>query len=160
MSFVYPANPPDTADEPGFDNDPWFPSITPQEVRDACMLDGTVTVHRLRNALVDAMDSVNGELSDYREIHEAQGIATLADVPARKLAGESVQVGRYRRAVYACVQALVAEANREIDTTPHSDGKEGRIREKIEAKIQEHRRTMRWALSDLLGIGRHTIELL
>jgi ATP-dependent helicase HrpA len=35
-----------------------------------------------------------------------------------------------------------------------------RVREKIEAKIEEHRRTMRWALSDLLAIPRTSVELI
>lgn len=160
MSFVTTATNPTPAQEPKIENDPWFPEVTPQDVRDACLLDGTVTVHRLRVAMLDAFDTVNRELSCYRDACEAQGHAKLADVPARQLGGMSVQVFRYRRAVFACVHALVAEAHRDIDTTPHSDGKEGRIREKIEAKIEEHRRTMRWAINDLLGVSRSTIELI
>ena len=160
MTFVYTANPPASDGEPEVANDPWFPAITPAEVREACMLDGTVTPARLRQALLSALDSVNEELHAYREAREAEGHARLADVPARLLGGESVQLTRYRRAVLACIQALVAEAHREIDTVPHSDGKEGRIRERIETKLQEHRRAMRWAISDLLGLPRHTVELI
>ena len=54
----------------------------------------------------------------------------------------------------------MAEAYRDIDTTPSGEGKAERVREKIEAKIEEHRRTMRWALSDLLAIPRTSVELI
>ncbi|NOJ99877.1 head completion/stabilization protein, partial [Corallococcus coralloides] len=55
------------------------------DVRDAALLDGTVTPARLRDALLEALDSVNGELSNYRATQEARGYAKLADVPADRL---------------------------------------------------------------------------
>lgn len=160
MNFVYTANPPAKDAEQAIANDPWFPAITPTEVRDAAILDGTVTPARLCNAMRDAFDDVNQELSSYRERMALAGYATLADVPARQIDGKSVQVHRYRRAVVACVQVLLAEVYREIDTTPHSDGKEGRIRETLDTKLAEHRAAMRRAISDLLGIARTTVELI
>jgi len=160
VSLVYTANPPAKDAEPTVANDPWWPAITPDEVRDAAALDGTTTPARLREALREAMDSVNEELEPYRSRQEQAGYASLADVPARQIDGHSVQVLRYRRAVIACVQARLVEVHREIDTTPHGDSKADRIRERLDAKLDEHRRAMRWAISDLLGIGRTTVELI
>ena len=160
MNFVYTANPPAKDAEPLVANDPWFPAVTPTDVRDAANLDGTATEARLRNALRDAFDTVNRELSDYRERMELAGHATLAEVPARQLDGQSLQVLRYRRAVVASVQAQLVDVHREIDTTPHSDGKEGRIRERLDVKRNAHLRALRLAISDLLGIARTTVELI
>ncbi len=55
-------------------------------------------------------------------------------------------MARYLRAVYAHVQADMAEAYRDIDTTPSGEGKPSACAKKFEAKIEEHRRTMRWAI--------------
>ena len=160
MSFIATANPPVIGAEQPVQNHPWFPSVSLPDLRKACLLDGTVTPDRLRHALLNAMDTVNAELRAFRVQHEAQGHANLAAVPCEQLDGTSANVVRYLRAVYAHVQADMAEAYRDIDTTPSGDGKAERVREKIEAKIEEHRRTMRWAISDLLAISRTTVELI
>lgn len=160
MSFIATANPPVTGDELPVANDPWFPAVDPDALRRSCRLDGTVTPDRLQHALLHALDSVNLELGAYRQARETEGYASLADVPCTTLNDESVQVARYHRAVYACVQAELSEAYRDIDTTPHSEGKSDRIKARIEAKADEHRRAMRWAISDLLGIRRTTVELI
>ena len=160
MSFIATANPPVTGAELQVENHPWFPPVSLPELRRVCLLDGTVTPERLRHALVAALDTVNGELRGWRIQHEAQGYASLAAVPCEALNGTSANVARYLRAVYAHVQADMAEAYRDIDTTPSGEGKAERVREKIEAKIEEHRRTMRWALSDLLAIPRTSVELI
>lgn len=158
--FVTPALPPARGAEPPLPNHPWFPEVRAEDVRDAALLDGTVTPARLRDALLEALDSVNSELARYREDQQARGADSLADVHAERLNGESVQCVRYRRAVTACVQALVAEAHREIDTTPHNSEKESRVRERLGEKIEEHRRRMRWAISDILGVRRTTVDLI
>ncbi|GKS83205.1 head completion/stabilization protein [Acidovorax sp. SUPP1855] len=160
MTFITTANPPARGEEAAPANDPWFPAVSPDEVREAALLDGTVTPVRLRHALIEAMDTVNGELAAFRAQQEAAGHASLAAIPAGQLAGRSVNVVRYHRAINACVQALVAEAHRDIDTTPHSDGKGDRIRERLGEKIDAHRQAMRWAISDLLRIRRTTVELI
>ena len=161
MSFLATANPPASGTEQAVENHPWFPAVLSEELRKACRLDGTVTPDRLRLALVSALDAVNTELQDWRLAREAEGHATLADVPcAQRINGASANVARYQRAVYAHVQAELAEVYREIDTTPAGDSKNDRIRERIEVKIDEYRRTLRWAISDILGIRRTTVELI
>lgn len=160
MSFIATAKPPLAEDEIPVSNDPWFPAIDPEDARAVCRLDGTVTAKRLSEALKDALDSVNGELDAWRTAREAEGHTSLADVPARQLGGASVQLARYQRAVYACLQALLAEAYREIDTTPQGAGKQERVQAAYEVKVDEHRRNMRWAISDILGIGRSTVDLI
>lgn len=159
MSFIATANPPTAATELPVENDPWFPAIDPAHLRATCRLDGTVTPTRLQHALLDAIASVNRELATWRAQREAEGRATLADVPTHQLNGQSVNVLHYRRAVYAAVQADLAEAYREIDTTPQGAGRAARVGDQLALKVGEHRRTVRWALSDLTGIRRTTVDL-
>lgn len=154
MSFIATANPPVEAEDAKVTNDPWFPAIDTEKVRDVCLLDGTVTPARMANAIENAMDTVNAELREYKSAQLAEGVASLAD------AGDGLQARRYVRAVHAHVQAELAQAYREIDTTPHNDSKNERIRERTEDKVDTHRQTMRWAISDLLGRPRTTAELI
>ena len=135
--------------------------MDPTEVRAACLLDGTVTPARLIPALQAAMLTVNCELQAWAtEQRTRWGYAALADVPAPQVGGESAQVLRYRRAVHACLQADLAEAHRNMDTLPAGQGKEARVLESLQVQIDEHRRRQRWAISDMLGIARSTIELI
>ena len=73
---------------------------------------------------------------------------------------EFLVAGRYLRAIYAHIQAELAEVYRDIDTTPHNDSKAERMRERYEVKVDEHRRNLRWAIADLLGRPRTTVELI
>ena len=161
MSFVATARPPVAATEPPVTNAPWFPDLNPAAVRDACRLDGTITTARLLPALKAAMLSVNAELEQYRlEQQSRWGYTSLAEVPAPMVGGESAQVLRYQRAVHACLQADLAEAYRNLDTLPSGTGKEGRVLEGLAVHVDEHRRNQRWAISDLLGMRRSTVELI
>ena len=161
MSFVATVNPPKPDVEPTVQNDGWMPDMEPSAVRAVCQLDGTVTTARLIPALQAAMLSINAELQAWASEQRARyGYAALADVPAPQMGGVSAQVLRYRRAVHACLQADLAEAHRNMDTLPAGQGKEARVLESLQVQIDEHRRRQRWAISDLLGIARSTIELI
>ena len=161
MSFVATARPPVAATEPPVANDPWFPDMNPEDVRNACRLDGTITPARLLPALKAAMLSINAELEAYRLDQQSRlGYTSLAEVPAPMVGGESAQVLRYQRAVHACLQADLAEAYRNLDTLPSGTGKEGRVLEGLAVHVDEHRRNQRWAISDLLGMRRSTVELI
>ena len=154
MSFIATANPPLAADDAQVNNDSWFPAVDAKRARDVCRLDGTVTPPRLAHAIEAAMDTVNAELRAYQAAQQAAGVQTLQD------AGDGRQAGRYLRAIYAHVQADLAEAYRDIDTTPHGAGKPERVADKLELRVDEHRRNQRWAISDLLGIRRTTVDLI
>ena len=161
MSFVATANPPKADVEPAVQNDGFFPDMEPTAVRAACRLDGTVTPDRLIPALQTAMLSINAELQAWASEQRVRwGYESLADVPAPHMGGVSAQVLRYQRAVHACLQADLAEASRNQDTLPAGMGKEARVLESLQVQIDEHRRRQRWAISDLLGIARSTIELI
>lgn len=161
MSFIAIANPPAAQADTDVPNDPWFPAISSAAARARCRLDGTVSPERLRYALGTAMASVNEELAAYRQEQQLRwGYACLADVPAMEIDGRSVQVLRYERAVFECLQADLEEAYRNQDTLPNSTGKEARVLEALAINVDTHRRNMRWAISDILGIRRTTVDLI
>lgn len=156
MSFLGTEPAPTAGDETTLANDGWFPGIDLAALRAAARLDGTVTAARLRHAALHAMASVNAELAGYREAQERAGYASLADVPGSEISGESLQLQRYRRAVYACVQADLIQAYRDFDTTGAGD----KAAERLELRVDDLRRDMRWAISDILGRRRTTVELI
>jgi Phage head completion protein (GPL) len=156
MSFLGTPPSPAAADEPTLTNNGWFPDIDLADLRKTVRLDGTVTSERLRHAALDAMGSVNAELAGYQEAQQYAGHTSLASVPAAGLNGESVKLQCYRRAVYAGVQAALVEAYRDFDTTGAGD----KAAEKLELRLDGLRRDVRWAISDLVGRRRTTVELI
>lgn len=160
--FVATSSPPTAAIEPVIENDGWFPSMEPAAVRGACLLDGTVTAERLRPALIDAMLTINRQLQRWADTQRAQGHASLADVPGPRIAGESARLLHYRRAVHACLQADLAEAYRIQSDLPGGTGagKKDTVHEALAVRQDEHRRNQRWAVADLMGTPRSTVELI
>jgi len=156
MSFLGNPPPPAADDEPAIENDGWFPDVDLHQLRATARLDGTVTPERLRHSALVAIASVNTELAGYKATQLAQRRERLADVPAHRLAGQSVQLMHYRRAVTCAVQADLAARYRDFDTTGAGDKRA----EKLELAIDDLRRDMRWAISDLLGIRRTAVELI
>lgn len=156
MSFLGTPLPPTPAEEPVIANDGWFPEIDPAKARAVLRLDGTVTPARLREALVAAMAGINSELANYRMAQQAQGHASLAAVPSHSLGGESTQVMLYRRAVHNCAKADLIERYRDFDTTGAGDKRA----DPLEESVCDLRRNVRWAVSDILGLRRTTVELI
>ena len=156
MSFLGTPPSPTAADELPLKNDGWFPDVDLVHLRAACRLDGTVTSQRLREVTLEAVASVNTELQGFKEAQTYAGHTSLANVPAVKLDDESVQLQRYRRAVYASVQADLIELYRDYDTTGAGD----KAAEKLELRVDGLRRDRRWAIAALHGRGQTTVELI
>lgn len=156
MSFL--ANPPapQPAEEPMLANDGWFPGIDLAKFRATARLDGTVTVDRLAYSTLNAVVSINRELATYQATQQAQGHTSLADVPGVEIGGQRIQVVHYLRAVYSYAQADLIERYRDFDTTGAGD----KAAEKLEIRTADLRRDVRWAISDLLGIRRTTVDLI
>ncbi|PTB19537.1 phage head protein [Trinickia symbiotica] len=147
-----PASPADAA----VANDGWFPDIDLNDLRETMRLDGTVTLERLRLAAADAIVSINEELRAWQATQRAAGHVDLANVQAMKVDGISALVLRYRRAVYHQTRADLTEQYRSYDATKSGS----QHAEDLESTISESRRNVRWALNDIRGIPRSTIELI
>ncbi|MGS1048450.1 head completion/stabilization protein [Burkholderia glumae] len=146
---------PPTPEADTIENNGFFPDVSIAALRAGTKLDGTVNFDRIRAAAVDAMRSVNGELMTWRA-EKAAGYDKLAVIPADRIGGDSVLVSLYLRAVYNLAHADVTERYRDFDATK-SGGQEA---ERLEETICTARRNARWALNDLRGIPRSTIELI
>lgn len=137
-------------------NDGWFPDIDMLHVRKAVRLDGTVTDERLRGALVIAMAAINDDLRTFAGAHASLGVLTLADVLAPTIDGESINLARYRNAVYYTARADLVEKYRDFDSTKSGH----QAADQLENTVDDDRRTARWAVRDILGVGRMTVELI
>lgn len=134
----------------------FWPEVDPVKVRAAQRIDNTITPDRLREALIEAIATVNDELSIWRAARELEGHATLAAVPAEEIDDVSIRVHRYLRAVGCFAKASLTERTRDFDTTAAGNKKA----DQLESPIDDYKRDARWAISDILGIGRTTVELI
>lgn len=134
----------------------FWPDVEPDKIRAAQRIDTTITIERLREALVDAIASVNTELSAWRIAQIAAGHASLAAVPAEEVDSTSINTHRYLRAVGCMAKASLIERTRDYDTTAAGN----KQADQLETPIDDLRRDARWAISDILGIGRTTVELI
>lgn len=137
-------------------NDGFFPDIDVDVAMAAMRQDGTVTAERLRVALVEAMLSVNDGLSAWRAAQQAAGHATLDAVPAGRIDGKPAHAHRYLRAVYCEARASLIERYRDYDATAAGDRKA----EALIQAVDDLRRDARWAISDIAGRPRSTVELI
>lgn len=144
------------AAEAAIESGAFWPRIDPGNARLEMRLDGTITPQRLRAALVEAVASVNQQLQAWADDQQAAGRTTLAATCDRLIDTVSLNVIRYRRAVYCYAAANLAERMRSFDSTA-----EGHKRaDAMTDPIDDHRRDGRWAVSDILGRSRTVVELI
>ena len=136
--------------------DPFWPTIDGQHLRAAMRIDSSVTDARLEVAAVNAIIEAHRELAAYRAAREAEGHATLADVPGEQIMGSSQWLHLYRRVIYCGALAELIERYNSYDATNSGEQK---ITEEITSPDQL-RRDARHALRTLLGISHTTVELL
>lgn len=151
------AKPPTTPQTPvNVANDGFFPDIELGNVRERTRLDGTITAPRLHDALQAAMISVNHQLDAYKNMQIERGYDSLLDVPSTSINGESVLKTLYERAVLCTVQADLNERYSDYDST-NIEKKDEKISQNI---ADAQRRNAQWAINDLVGRHRCTIELI
>jgi hypothetical protein len=136
-------------------NDGFFPDIDLDQLREQMRLDGTVTLARLRGATVAAVISINHELAAWKASRMAGGVASLADT-LPQIGGASVSLTLYLSAVYRTAKADLTERYRDFDATKSGENKA----EQLDDTIGDDRRHARWAIRDILGIHRSTVELI
>jgi hypothetical protein len=136
-------------------NSDFWPDIELHELRESVRLDGNVTNDRLRHVTIEAINRVNDELAHWRDKQINSGYACLYDVPAEVVAGASVLVSRYLRAVYSTTKALIIESYRDIDTTREGE----KHAEALSTQIEDAWRDSQWALRDIMGLKRGLAEI-
>lgn len=136
-------------------NNGFFPSIDPANFRAVARQDKTVTAERLRECLVLAMASVNRQLASFQADKVEAGFTTLDDVSSDSLDGKKLLVMLYQRAVYATAKAELLERYQDFDATNTKQKQDGTQ----EGEQHNWRRDARWAISDIQGQPRSTVEL-
>lgn len=137
-------------------NAPFFPDLLLQEFRDSMRLDGTVTDDRAAHALEAGMFDANRSLADFMKASQEEGFATLEDVPDVDWQPMGTRVRLYLRAVWCLAKASLIERYRDYDST----GKGHDKAEAMDITGDDLRRDASWALSDIRGVHRTTVELI
>lgn len=137
-------------------NDGFFPDIDLKDCRDQVRLDGTITDLRLTAAVTTALLTVNAELATYKSTQLQAGYTALTDVPGDRISGQSKPTLLYKSAVYSLAKAELVERYRDYDSTLSGHQRA----EQLEGTDQDYRRDARWAIRDLLGRRRTTVELI
>lgn len=137
-------------------SDPFWPAVDVAALRSRLRLDDSITAPRLIAAACTAVDTVNTQLDAWRAEQQAAGHDALADVSPRQLGDQPRLVYLYLRAVDGFVGAELAERYRTYDA---SNSGEHRA-EELTPTIDEHRRDARWAIRDLQGLPRATVDLI
>lgn len=134
----------------------WWPSVSPTQVREDMRITGAVTEPRLRSSLINAVTTVNTALAVWSQRHRAAGHDSLAEVPADEISGLSRLVLLYRRAVATYAAAELTERYRSYDATDSANQRA----DDLTPSIAEIRRDHRWAMRDLQGLPRTTVDLI
>jgi hypothetical protein len=155
MSGFSVVNSPAVPAGPLITNDGWFPDVDPAAFIGTRIRD-SITPQQRRDALVAAIITVGNDLDAWARMQRASGYAALAEVPAKKIDGTSRLVLLYTRAVFSTAKADLIEGYRDVDLT----GAGQRKMEEIEPASGELRREALYAIRDILGVGRVTVELI
>ena len=134
----------------------FFPAINVNDVRKTQRLDGTVTTERLKTAITSAIIAVNDDLYSWRLAKQLAGIATINDLNDELVNGESKYLILYKHAVYSWANALLNEQYINFDATAKAKGD---TESNIESTGNLYRNA-RYAIRDILGKSRSTMELI
>lgn len=144
------------AEESKISNISFFPAIDINDVRKTQRLDGTITNERLKRAITSAIVSVNDDLHLWRVGHQSSGVASINDLDAEKINGESRYLTLYNIAIYNLANALLNEQYINFDAT-------AKAKTDIDTNIESAGnlyRNARYAIRDILGKSRSTMELI
>lgn len=153
MSFIASGN---QQTEDNVKNNPFWGDLELSAFRSAMRVDSVVTPERARHSLITAMLEANSRLVTWQEQQQAKGYDTVADVPPRPEHPEGALQHLYLKAVWSLAKAQLIERYRDYDTTNsgHSNADE------LNPVADDYRRDAAWAINDILGIHRTTVELI
>lgn len=136
-------------------NNGFFPDIQLSEIRNAMRIDGTVTNERLKHSALDAMQTVNRDLKDFRLKAQTQGKSRLSVCDEERINDESELSYLYKRAVFCLTTANLYERYRSFDSTREGDQKADQLID----TAGDLKRDYHFAVRDILGGNRMIAEL-
>lgn len=135
----------------------FFPAVDPAAMRlQMQRLDGSVSPQQLREALSNAIGTAITELAVWVADQQAAGYATLDAVPSVHVDGSSLKVLQWLRAVRCYAHAELTERLRDYDLTPKGQERA----DQLTPTVDNSRRDALWALADVRGLPRSTVELI
>ena len=152
--------PPQAMADEQIGNEAFFPAISTAQLRAIGRFDGAITPDVLRAAIVAALIHVNDQLRTWALAQQLLGSATLADVPAPQIAGQSVRLHAYQRAIASAAQAHIEDTRRAQGTLPAGLGKGDRVLESVGLRTSDHWQAMRHAIADVQNRMRETVTLI
>lgn len=138
------------------ENNPFYPDLELADFRTTMRVDNLATPERALFALSAGMMETNRRLIPFQHASEEQGHQTLAEVPASYGQPTNEKTTLYKRAVYALAKANLIERYRDYDSSAKAQNRA----DELEENIDELRRDAAWAINDIMGIGRVTVELI
>ncbi len=155
MSFIA-SNSPASNTNTTIANAAFFPEIKLDEFRAAMKVEAVATSERALHALRAAVIEVNNRLSKWLTDQINQGYGFIDEVPAKPGDIEHQHKYLYLRAVWSLAKANLIERYRDYDTTKSAQEKSEGLMESAD----DYRRDAAWAINDLIGIPRSTVELI
>lgn len=137
-------------------NASFFPDLQLQEFRESMRIDSTVTDQRAVHALEAAMYEANQLLSPWMQEKLDTGVDSITNVPQPAWQPEGYYKALYLRAVWSLAKSNLVERYRDYDTTGTGHDRA----EALEMTDDDYRRDAAWALSDIRGRPRTTVELI
>lgn len=157
MTFTAPNTPsaPEAQDKT-IANNGFFSDLSLLDFRESMRVDSVTTAARAEHALIDAMATVNDWLFDFQVVQVDAGMAKLKDVPLRRGMFAGYYAFKYLRAVWSLAKANLIDRQRDSDTTKRGIDRA----EQLDTTADDLRRDAQWAVSDIIGRNRSTIELI
>lgn len=157
MSFTAPNTVPNhNAIDQTIDNHPFFPELSLLNFRQVMRVDTVTTEDRAANALYFAMLEANQRLEAWALALQDRGYTRLEDAPIKPMQPQGANVELYKRAVYSLAKADLIEKTRDYDATNSGNKKF----DELVPEIGDLRRAAAWAINDLTGKPRTTVELI
>jgi len=141
--------------QPAIHTDGFWPALEPGIIRAQMRLEASISNDRLRHAMIAAAASINDELAAWAASWRFNGYR-LIDIPAPQIDGKSRYELLYQRAIACATAAELTERYRTHDAT-HSGHQHA---DALTPSIDELRRDQRWAIRDIKGQTRTTVELI
>ncbi|MGB1239881.1 MAG: head completion/stabilization protein [Pseudomonadales bacterium] len=137
-------------------NNGFFPDVDPNQFREVMRVDSGITNARVRHALIDAIGKINIDLAAFKQLQSNLSIATLSDVPAPQVDGQSQHLHDYQRAVFCQAKAELNERYQDYDSSNNNSGRSDDIADSID----DYRRQSILAVRRIAGVSQSTIELI
>lgn len=156
MSLIASSSPTPQAENKTITNASFFPNLSLDEFRTVMKVEAVATADRAMHSLQASTIEVNNRLSKWLADQIASGFSSIDELPAKPGEIEHQKKFLYLRAVWSLAKANLVERYRDYDTTKSGQDKADALAESID----DFRRDAAWAINDLVGTPRSTVELI